>query len=204
MSRAQRQELELWATLTIRIGYNLRAPAEQKEHLYQGLMIVMDPENYQAGSNVRKLVTRLRSEIRRAVQRATQTTHGTQTSSPTSTITAPSTGNNHPNTHNHTVSPATAKHKTPPPPLIDTSNSDRIPHATNVNHAPTINPHRVDGRQARDNNNTINEPHYEQDIRWAVTESLASLTREQNATQKSNITPVAHQAQHMDQHHQAQ
>ena len=148
----------------------------------------MDPENYQDGSNVRKLVTRLRKEIRRAAQRATQTTHGTQTSSPTSTITAPSTGNNHLNTHNHTVSPATAKHKTPPPPLIDTFNSDPIPRATknNVNHAPIINPHRVDGRQARDNNNTINEPHYEQEIRWAVTESLASLTREQNATPEND------------------
>ena len=107
MPRAQRQDLELWATLTIQIGCNLSAPATQKENFYKGLMILMNPKNYQDGSNVRKLVTRLRRELQHAVQRATQTTHDIQTSGPTSTTTAPSTGNNHPNTLNHAVSSQT-------------------------------------------------------------------------------------------------
>ena len=107
MSRTQRRELELWATLTIQIGFNFSATAKQKEHFYQGLMILMDPKYYQDGSNVRKLVTRLRRELQHAVQRATQTTHGIQTSGSPSTTPAPSTGNNHPNTLNHAVSSQT-------------------------------------------------------------------------------------------------
>ena len=67
----------------------------------------MDPKYYQDGSNVRKLVTRLRRELQHAVQRATQTTHGIQTSGSPSTTPAPSTGNNHPNTLNHAVSSQT-------------------------------------------------------------------------------------------------
>ena len=67
----------------------------------------MNPKNYQDGSNVRKLVTRLRRELQHAVQRATQTTHGIQTSGSPSTTPAPSTGNNHLNTLNHAVSSQT-------------------------------------------------------------------------------------------------
>ena len=229
MPEAQRQEIELWADLTIHIGRNHRAPAKQKERFYKGLMILMDPEHYRGCSNMRKLVTCLRRELRRAhseqkwtPQTMTPTTKTANqtwpspwplpTNTPMSSLTTHdtttvlSTSNNHSNTQNHTASPATAKYKTPPPPLTDTPKSDPVPRATmnSVNHVPTINPPKMDWRQAQDNNNTTNEPRYLEEIQWAMTESMANLTREQNVTLENDNNTLCPSTQNVDQHHQIQ
>ena len=181
MQRAQRQDLELWATLTIQIARNLRAPARQKEHLYQGLMILLNPELYQDGSNVRKLITSLRSKIQHAVQQATRTTQRTQANSPTSTTPVPPTSSKCPNALIHAVTSQTMT-STPTPRndkfTADISISNPLPLPKIISPATITNPCKVDDRTEQDSN-TTNDIIYEQDMRWALKESRVSLEREQ-------------------------
>ena len=166
MPRSQRHDLEMWAALTIQIGSDFIASARQKEKFYQALMILTDPNHYQIGSNMWKLLTRLRKELQHAAQRATQATQGIQTRGSPSTTPVPSTGSKRPNTPNHAVTSQTMTSR--PRPKI-------------ISPAPIINPYKVDGRTERDNN-TTNEILYEQEMRRALKESLVSLKREQNYT----------------------
>ena len=62
-----------------------------------------------------------------------------------------------------------------------TPESDPIPPPKIIKHAPTTSPSTVDGRPER-GNNTNHDAISEQQIRWALTENLASLEREQNST----------------------
>ena len=157
MPRTQRQDLELWATLTIQLARNLRAPAKQKEHLYQGLMILLNPELRQDGSNVRKLITSLRSKIQHAVQQATRTTQRTQANSPTSTTPVPPTGSKCPNTPIHAVTSQTMT-STPTPRndklIADISISNPLPLPKIISPATITNPYKVNGRTEQDGNTT--------------------------------------------------
>ena len=207
MSEVQRQEIEFWADLTIHIGRNHGAPAEQKERFYQGLMILTDPDHYHGCTVMRNLVACLRRELQRAhseqkwtLHTATPTTRtanqtwpspwqlpaNTQVINPSThdTITVLSTGNNHSEIHNCTTSPATAKRKAPPPTLTNTPESAPEPRATknSVNHAPITSPPKMDWWQVQDNKRTTDELRYLEEIRWAVTESMANLAPERNAT----------------------
>ena len=82
MTEVQRQEIEFWADLTIHIGRNHGAPAEQKERFYQGLMILTDPDHYCGSTVMRNLVVYLRRELQRAHSEQKWTLH---TTTPTTT-----------------------------------------------------------------------------------------------------------------------
>ena len=75
MSEVQRQEIEVWADLTIHIGRDHGALAEQKEGFYQGLMIPTDPDHYHGCTVMRNLVASLRRELQRAHSEQKWTLH---------------------------------------------------------------------------------------------------------------------------------
>ena len=183
MQGSQLRNLKLWANLTIPIGSDLIAPAIQKAHFYHALMILTDPTHQRIDSNLWKLLSRARKELQRA-RRATQATQSKQASGSSSTTQAPSTSNIHPNIPNHAALPQTM---TPTqPPMNDklalvTPKSDPLPRPKIIKHAQITSSSTVNGRSER-GNNTNNDPIYEQQIRWALTDSLASLEREQNST----------------------
>ena len=170
-------------------------------------MFLTDPDHYNGCIVMRNELACLRRELQRAhseqkwtLHTATPTTRtanqtwpspwqlpaNTQVINPSThdTIAVLSAGNNHSATHNCTTSPATAKRKAPPPTLTNTPESAPEPRATknSVNHAPTTSPPEMDGWQVQDNKRTTDESRYLEEIRWAVTESMANLAPKRNAT----------------------
>ena len=180
MPRSQRHDLEMWAALTIQIGSNLIAPAQQKEKNYQALMILTDPNHHQIGSSMWKLLTRARKELQHAAQRATRATQGIQTRGSPSTTPVPSTSSKRPNTPNHAVTSQTMT-STPTPRndkfIADISISNPLPLPKIISPATITNPCKVDDRTEQDSN-TTNDIIYEQNMRWALKESRVSLERE--------------------------
>ena len=224
MSEVQRQEIEFWADLTIHIGRNHGAPAEQKERFYQGLMILTDPDHYSVCTVMRNLVACLRRELQRAhseqkwaLHTATPTTRtanqtwpspwqlpaNTQVINPSThdTITVLSTGNNHSEIHNCTTSPATAKRKAPPPTLTNPRVPQNFvrPRIASTMHQLQARPRWTGGKCKTTNAGRMSVATYKRSD-GPSQKAWRTWHPSEMPPQKTTTTPLPHQAHRTDQH----
>ena len=167
MREVQLANLRKWATLTIQIGVDLKAPTKQKQRYYNALMALTDPQHQRIDSNLWKLLSRARKEVQCARQ-ATRATRSSQANGSSSATQAPPTSHTHPNTPNHTALPQTRTLTQPPIDQLTearriwadlndnlalaTPEGDLTPPPKMIQHTPFTNSSTVDGQPEQSNN----------------------------------------------------